>query len=383
MTSKDRVCAAFEHGAPDKVPIHHIGFCSEVASALLGREAYVGGGIQQWREARALWDGPDAHAEFVERSYRDAADLSDVCHNDMMRLSYWRYPTKPTKRIDDNTFLFEYGDEKDWRVLRFDPPSEQCSITQCSPEAAMTVDDLERQVAANEKALETYEPQESSIAFELRALEEFGAERAIRIGAGGVGIPFKEAGAWFEAMVERPDLVGRHLDAQTEQARRTIEFLAARGFRYIFGGSDFASNEGPMYSPRMFRELMLPRVQQVSEACRRHGVYYLFASDGNLWPVADDLFGASGVHGYFEIDRRAGMGLTELRERFPDLILVGNMSSHTAHLGTREEVVEETTAIMEEARGMTGVIVGVSNYFVPGTPIENVEAMLETIRKLR
>ncbi len=53
MTSRERVLATFSKEPTDKVPIHHLGFSSEVASALLGREAFVGGGIQMWREAVA------------------------------------------------------------------------------------------------------------------------------------------------------------------------------------------------------------------------------------------------------------------------------------------------------------------------------------------
>jgi uroporphyrinogen decarboxylase len=138
-----------------------------------------------------------------------------------------------------------------------------------------------------------------------------------------------------------------------------------------------------MYSPRLFRELVLPRVRQVSELCHRQGVYHLFASDGNLWPVAEDLFGRSGLDGYFEIDRRAGMDLGTLRERFPRLTLIGNISSHTAHRGSRQEVIEETLSCLEEAKRRRGIIVGVSNCLVPGTPVENVVAILETIREFR
>ena len=46
-----------------------------------------------------------------------------------------------------------------------------------------------------------------------------------------------------------------------------------------------------MYSPRLFRELVVPRLQRISEVCHEHGAYHLFASDGDLWPVAEDLFG--------------------------------------------------------------------------------------------
>jgi len=64
MTSCERVVAALNQQPTDRVPIHHLGFSSDVASALLGREAFVGGGIQMWREADAWWRGEDAHVEF-------------------------------------------------------------------------------------------------------------------------------------------------------------------------------------------------------------------------------------------------------------------------------------------------------------------------------
>ena len=77
------------------------------------------------------------------------------------------------------------------------------------------------------------------------------------------------------------------------------------------------------------------------------------------------------------------MDLPELRERFPRLTLIGNISSHTVHVGTRAEVVAETRACLEKAKRCLGVTAGASNYFVPGTPVENVVAVLETVRAHR
>lgn len=383
MTPHERVLAVFAKKDTDKVSVHHIGTCSQVASALLGREAYVGGGIQQWREVSALHEGEEAHQQFVERSFRDAIDVALVFENDIIRPSYWRYNRKPTKKIDDNTFLFAEGPEEDWTVLRFDPPSEQCHIFKYHPEAKQTFDDLEAQISASEQSIEQYQPSERRYDFELRAMEMKGDEYVIRAGAGGCGIPTRSTDIWFEAMLLRPDLVGRHLDVQVQRAARDIEFLSQRGFKLFWGGGDFASYEGPMYSPQVFDDLMLPRLKQIADIAEAHDGYYLFASDGNLWPVADSLFGQSGVHGFYEIDRRAGMDLSRLRREFPDLTLVGNINSHTMHLGTREEVVEEALSCLQEAKRSRGIIVGVSNYFVPGTPIENVEAILETIKQHR
>ncbi len=382
MNSKERVLAAFEKKAASRIPIHHIGFSSEAAGALLGREAYIGGGIQQWREAVSLWKGEEAHNEYLERSFQDAVDLALLLDEDIVRTSYWRYPLKPTKKIDGNTFLYAYGAEEDWTVLRYDPASEQCNVFRYKARD-LSFEDIEKELEKRENTMQDYRPTEESFGFDIRAQRLLGDERIVRVGGVGIGIPIREADIWLEAFLLRPDLIERHLDLQVEQAKRNIEFLVPFGFRCFFGGGDFSSNTGPMYSPELFRELVAPRVKRISEECHKYGVYHLFASDGDLWPVAEDLFIAGGVDGYYEIDRRAGMDLGKLRYRFPELTLLGNISSHTVHLGTRADIVEETLSCIEEAKRSRGIVVGVSNYLVPGTPVENAIAMLDTIKRYR
>ncbi|MDA0711946.1 MAG: hypothetical protein O3B73_17240 [bacterium] len=141
----------------------------------------------------------------------------------------------------------------------------------------------------------------------------------------------------------------------------------------------FAGYHGPFYSPRAFHTLVWPRLCKIAHIIHENRGKVLFASDGDLWPVADDLFGSSGVDGFYEIDRLAKMDLGALRKTFPQLTLVGNISSHTLHVGSRADVVEETLSCLEDARTYQGIIVGISNQPVPGTPLENIEAMLRTI----
>ena len=377
MNARERVQAAVKGERTDAVPVHHLGFSSSVASALLGREAYVGGGSQRWREARALWQGEEAHRDFVERSYRDAVAVALHCGHDILRVSYWRHNVQPTRKLDEHTYLYEHGPEEDWRILRYDPASEECAIATYRPRAAPQVEQLEREVIALEEGVADYAPSAADFIPEMRAMREMGDDYIIRVGAVSLGIPTTTV--WLEAMARLPDLVARYLEVQVERAARNVAFLSQHGFRLFWGGGDFSSNAGPMYSPRLFRELLLPRLQRISDACHEVGGYHLFASDGDLWPVADDLFGRSGVDGFYEIDRRAGMDLERLRQRFPGLVLIGNISSHTVHIGTRQETLDETRSCLEAARRVGGIIVGVSNYFVANTPIENVNAVLETI----
>jgi hypothetical protein len=380
MLSKDRVLAIFEHRPTDVVPIYQAGMSSQVASAALGREAYVGGGIQQYRESRALWEGDEAHQEFLERSRQDAHDLARVLNVDYVRPSYWRQKEKPTKKIDERTFMFGKPDNT-WRVMRFDPDTELYQIVDSAPKPELTLADIEKQVERSEATVDGYKPSPGSFGEAADALEVFGHERAVPGGGVGVCVPREEA--WLVAVAQRPDLVGRFLMAQAERGARTVEFQAEMGLRFLQGGGDFAGTGGPFYSPKSFHELMLPALEKVSAACHEHGCFHMFASDGDLWPIAEDLFGASGVDGFYEIDRWAGMDLRLLRERYPDLTLLGGISSEVLHTGTRDEVIEETLSALQVAKEEGSIMVGCSNQIVAGTPIENFEAMLETLNEHR
>ncbi|RJS85996.1 hypothetical protein CW702_00190 [Candidatus Bathyarchaeota archaeon] len=379
MTPKERVLATFEHETTDKIPVHHVGFSGRVASAILGREAYVGFGIQRWREACFLLKGEEEHRKFLERSINDAFEVATATEQDILRLQYWRLKEKPTKRIDDYTFL--YGDLKgSWRIMKFHPYSELYGVVDEYPKNKVTFRSIKETVERAEERLDEA-PKIPDVSEERMLIERFGKEYAVRVHGGFIQVPLNST--WLAAVVSKPELVERYLDVQLELALRRIRALADAGAKLIFGGGDMAGNDGPFYSPKAFRRLMVPRLQKIAEECHKYGMYYLFASDGNLWPIADDLFGRTGVDGYYEIDRRAGMDLGKLRKRFPNLVLIGNISSYTLTEGTRDDVIKETLSCLREARRSRGIIVGVSNAVLPSTPIDNVFAMIETLRRYR
>lgn len=381
MTAAQRVACAFEHRPYDKVPIYQAGFSARVASQILGREACVGGGRAQYLEARALWEGEAAHREYLERAWNDPVELCRTLKLDIVRTGYWRMNEKPARRIDEFTFF--YGDEQGtWRVMRHDPDSELYQVIDHSPAPEPTLDDLERSVAAAEKAVADYRPTPAMFADTKRTIEEFG-EDGVPYGGGAVGLCIPRDRVWLEAIALRPDIVKRYLDVQAERSCRNAKLAGQEGLRYLYGGGDFASERGPFYSPRAFHELMLPGLQRISAACREAGAFHGFASDGDLWSLADDLFGASGVSFFYEVDCKANMDLRRLRETFPRLTLMGGINSATLHRGTVEEVVAETREAVRVARECGGCIIGCSNQIVAGTPMQNFWAMMETLEAER
>jgi len=380
MTSSERINAAFAFEKADRIPVYHLGLSSEIASKILGHEAYIGGGIQRWREATALWAGQEAHEEFLERSMNDAFEISDAMEMDIVRAEYWRLPEKPFKKIDDYTFM--YGNEDHWKIRRFFPETELFDVMESwPPPVEQTFDDLERALEKQEAAIKNYDPVKTFRAARA-ALKRANGKKAVRVNAGHMSIPVEPL--WLEATCLAPELVERHLALQTERGIKDIQYLSTlKDVHYIFGGGDMASEQGPMYSPDTFRKLMMPALQRLTAVCHEVGFILFFCCDGNLWPVAEDLFGRSGVEGYCEVDRHAGMDLGRLRRSYPKLRLIGNIGSATLHSGTAQAVTQEVISCMEDAKQYSGIVVGASNYIMKGTPIENIHAMNEAISKYR
>jgi hypothetical protein len=364
----------------DRIAVNHRGFSSAAASRVLGREAFVGGGIQLWREAKSLWEG--WHDEFVERSFADALELARVTGQDIVRPQYWTNDRKPTGRADENTWLFQDGEERGWEILRYDPVVEQARVSPWQ-DRELTREDVACAVKDEERALAKYRPGGESFAAARRAQRMLGTQKVVEVGGVDVSIPLTEDAVWLELLATDPALVRDWLALRVERARRIVPWLAAQGFSLFLNGGDFASNTGPMFSPATFDDVLLPALRQASDVCHEAGGSVFYASDGNLWAVADSLFGASGIDGFFEVDRRAGMDLGKLRDRFPRLTLMGNISSWTMSQGAPADVEAEVRSCMDAARERRGIIVGMSNYVQPETPPANIDALLEAVERYR
>jgi uroporphyrinogen-III decarboxylase len=130
-----------------------------------------------------------------------------------------------------------------------------------------------------------------------------------------------------------------------------------------------------MYSPRTFRELILPRLKTLAARCTELGLHYVWRTDGNIWLVADMIFREAGVPGYGEVDYDASMQPAAIRERYPDLVLWGTISADLLWRATPDEVYRHCRQIVADSGGKR-YFHGCSNAVLPRTPAENVWAMM-------
>ena len=387
MTPLDRPGAAFlrfeailNHAKPDRMPFYFPTIACSVASELLGRAVDSGADSLHFNEERSWVDGEGAHEEFVARHHENAIALNRLLRADVVRET-WRCTSRPSRLLDENTLLF--GDKNGPRVIkRFFPDQQSYGIVEdtLSPN---TPDDLIAALKAEMKRDPRVTESElqgiygDQLRFKTLADPFFPAI----VGGVGIGIPMSST-AWLEATVMAPELLREYFAFKAALGVQHVAWLRRKGYRFINAGVDLASSSGPMFSPATFRRILGPALRMMADKCRERGMAYCFRTDGNIWSLMDALFSEAGIQAYGEVDRQASMTVGSIRAKYPDLIILGNVSSTTLCNGTEAEVRAETQAGLRESGGLN-YIAGPSNAIVHGTPVRNVYAMREEIERYR
>ncbi|MCX7918184.1 MAG: uroporphyrinogen decarboxylase family protein [bacterium] len=379
MQSRDRILFAYQHKEGDRVPLFEQAVADSVASEILGRKAFTGSASLHREEAEAWLRGEQAHQEFLEKTRQDIVALARKLEFDAIRTP-WLLGEKPTKKLDAYTYL--YGDlaSDRWTIRKYDPVSQMFGIYDSS-DNTLDIDGLERRIEKIEQEYRTKTFSNDDFT-ELIAYRTYCGDDLEVFGYTAMCIPYYPP-IWLEAIVLRPDLIERWLDALLDYEKKSVAVQKTLGIRVVFGGGDFADKNGPFYGPKVFRRMVVPRLHHMTEYCHSLGIYYSFSSDGNLWSVADELFLESGIDGYGEIDIDSGMDLAEVKRRYGHRItLWGGLSCGTILLqGTKQAVIDATKKAIDAAAPGGGYIFGSSNIIMSGTPVENVYAAFETAKE--
>lgn len=167
------------------------------------------------------------------------------------------------------------------------------------------------------------------------------------IGA-GTGVAFYPP---FQLMwlIAEPELFNRWISMVKVSSFKRTEEMIKRGYSVIAMGGDVSCDKGPFISPAHYHEFILPVVREHVELIHRLGALAVYTSDGNHWPIKEDFFFNSGVDGYKEVDKAAGMTMERLLEEGIDrhLCIIGNIDArHVLCHGTEQEVREEVISCL-------------------------------------
>lgn len=373
MTRHER-CLAAIHGQPvDRPPTYIPGIACEVASKILGRPVHTGTGSLHYAEVCSWLNGDNGHAEFEAKLFEDLAAVFRALNIDVYRMP-WRNTSKPTRRLDEFTFLFGDPDGA-YSIYEYNPESADFSpINVVNPSPRPYADAARQAIEARERDFARGVLDAFKISDEHKTLcAHYGNEFFVVGNGGSIGVGMDEEALMF--LASEPAWVARDVMNQACHAVAFGQALHREQLpKVMIAGGDLAWQDGPFYSPAAFREVMLPALSYAMRELNRRDVHYVFRSDGNLWSLADMLFLKAACPGYGEVDRDAGMTAGELRKKYPQLVLWGNMSTARLAGESAAWVRAEARKIIAESGG-TGYFHGPSNAIMKGTPAKNVEAM--------
>lgn len=179
-------------------------------------------------------------------------------------------------------------------------------------------------------------------------------------------------------LVENPKLLGKFLDKITgykvKMAKKTVEM----GFKVGHTGDDLGTQQAPLFSLKMFRATLKPRMQRLWNVWKNAGIPLIFHSCGNIIEFIPDLI-EMGLDVLEPV--QPCMDLKYLKREFgKDLVFWGGID--TQYLlpyetpGGVKKMAADTIRILGEGGGY---IIAPAQEIMPDVPIENVKALVETI----
>ncbi len=179
------------------------------------------------------------------------------------------------------------------------------------------------------------------------------------------------------ALYDDRRLVERILDLYVDWIEVVAERASRLGFDAFVTTDDIAFNNGPFFSPQIFRELVLPRFVRVA---KRISIPWVFHSDGNVTPLLDDL-AAVGIAAIHPVEP-AAMDIRQVKRTYGDrLCLIGNVDMNLLSLGTADEVEETVRGLIYDLAPGGGYIVSSGNSLAHYCRPENVLAMSGAVRR--
>jgi len=180
-------------------------------------------------------------------------------------------------------------------------------------------------------------------------------------------------------MTERPWVV-EMMDHLTELTLTMIErALPARGVDLGWWWEDMCYNRGPLVSPRIFEDLMVPRYRQITAALRKRGIEInVLDCDGRINELVPGWL-ASGINCMFPLEV-AHTDAFMLRKESPSVLLMGGVDKRALIAG-REAIdveIERLRPLIDQG----GFIPCVDHRVPPDVTYESYRYYLEAKQRL-
>ncbi|MBD3182713.1 hypothetical protein GF312_10495 [Candidatus Poribacteria bacterium] len=181
--------------------------------------------------------------------------------------------------------------------------------------------------------------------------------------------------------IQNPEMAHRLACIATDFDKVAVDMIIKSGADVITMPGDLAGEDTTIMSPTHFREYIKPYHKEIVDYVHDKGLKIIKHSDGNLWPILDDLVEV-GFDGLHPIQPQC-MDIGEVKEYLAGKVcILGNIDCRDLLVnGTVEEVEETVKQTIEKAAPGGGYIITSSNSIHPGVKTENYLAMVEAVHK--
>jgi uroporphyrinogen decarboxylase len=179
------------------------------------------------------------------------------------------------------------------------------------------------------------------------------------------------------ALYENVAFIEAVLDRYVDWVVVVAERACQMGFDCFVTTDDMAFNTAPFFSPKVFRELVMPRYRRLREKVT---LPWIIHSDGNLRPFLEDLLslGIAGMHP----NEKGAMDIQDMKRDYGQRVcLLGNVDLNILGLGTPNDVDREVRDLIRDVGPGGGYIVTSGNSLASYVKPENAIALSQAVQK--
>jgi uroporphyrinogen decarboxylase len=179
------------------------------------------------------------------------------------------------------------------------------------------------------------------------------------------------------ALYDNRPLVEKLFDIYFDWSYAVAERASRLGFDVYCTNDDFAFKTGMMFSPKMFRSMLLPRYKKLRE---KIGLPWVVHSDGNIYEALE-IFAEAGVDGVHPCEN-AAMDIRAAKKNFGEkLCILGNVDMDLLGAGSPAQVDAEVRGLIRDLAPSGGYIVTSGNSLASYLKTDNVLAMSAAVQK--
>jgi [methyl-Co(III) methanol-specific corrinoid protein]:coenzyme M methyltransferase len=156
------------------------------------------------------------------------------------------------------------------------------------------------------------------------------------------------------------------------------DFLVQFALQMVESGASVISIADPtatgeILGPKMFEEFAVRYINRVTEEIHRTGTPVIVHICGKLDAVKKSV---PGIHSE-AISTDAMVSLRQLKEEYPEITTMGNLSTYTLEFGNPDKISENVKHLIGESIDIIAPACGLST----STPLENIRAMTGTVKE--